>query len=69
VIPAEGTAVRYLRDVDVLALLELAPAARQVPELFDAYVRRLGRTALPDFLFALATTVARGWLVREWPLK
>lgn len=69
VIPREGPAVRYLRDVDVLALLELAPAARQVPELFDAYVRKLGRTALPDFLFALATTVARGWLVREWPQK
>ena len=69
VIPPDGAAVRYLRDVDVLALLELAPAARQVPELFETYVGRLGRVALPDFLFALATAVARGWLVREWPLK
>ena len=64
-IPPEGAAVRYLRDVDVLALLELAPAARQVPELFETYVRRLGRVALPDFLFALATAIAKGWLVRE----
>ena len=69
VIPPEGAAVRYLRDVDVLALLELAPAARQVPELFEAYVGRLGRVALPDFLFALATAIARGWLVAEWPQK
>jgi hypothetical protein len=65
VIPPEGAAVRYVRDVDVLALLDLAPAARQVPDLFETYVGRLGRVALPDFLFALATAVAKGWLVRE----
>ena len=65
VIPPEGAPVRYVREVDVLALLELVPAARQVPELFETYVNRMGRVALPDFLFALSTAVARGWLVRE----
>ena len=65
VIPADGAPVRYIRDVDLVALLDLAPAARQVPELFETYVSRLGRVALPDFLFALSTAVARGWLVRE----
>jgi flavin-dependent dehydrogenase len=57
--------VRYLYNIDVPALLELAPAPREVPQLFDAYVQRRGRTDLHDFLLALSTAVARGWLVSE----
>jgi len=57
--------VRYLRDVDLLAVLELAPSFAQVPDLFEAYCRRAGPVALPDFLYALATAVARRWLVAE----
>jgi flavin-dependent dehydrogenase len=57
--------VRYVRGIDVVALVELAPAVRQVPELYEAYVRRVGPTSLHDFLFAVATAVARGWLVSE----
>jgi flavin-dependent dehydrogenase len=57
--------VRYLYNVDVPALLELAPAARQVPELFEAYVQRLGKVEFPDFLLAVSTAVARGWLVSQ----
>jgi FAD-dependent halogenase len=60
---AHPEGVRYLHDVDVLALVELAPAHRDVGELFDAYVRRQAPVALPDFLRALATLLARGWLV------
>ena len=49
----------------MVALVELAPAARQVPDLYEAYVRQAGPRPLHDFLFALATAVARGWLVSE----
>jgi flavin-dependent dehydrogenase len=57
--------VRYLCNIDVPALLELAPAARDVPQLFEAYMVKHGKTDLHDFLLALSTAVARGWLVSE----
>jgi flavin-dependent dehydrogenase len=63
--PERPSGVRYVRGVDLLVLLELAPSYGQVPDLFDAYVRRSSPVALPDFLYALATAVARGWLVVE----
>ena len=59
----EPAGVRYLSDVDVLALIELAPNHQQVPDLFEAYNRRHAPVSLPDFLTALATAVARGFLV------
>jgi 2-polyprenyl-6-methoxyphenol hydroxylase-like FAD-dependent oxidoreductase len=55
--------IRFICDVDVLTLVELAPLHTHVPDLFDACVRRSGPVALPHFLAALATLVARGWLV------
>jgi hypothetical protein len=57
--------IRYVRAIDMVALVELAPSTRQVPELYEIYVQRVGSAPLPDFLFALATAVARGWLVSE----
>jgi 2-polyprenyl-6-methoxyphenol hydroxylase-like FAD-dependent oxidoreductase len=57
--------VRYVRAIDMVALVELAPSARQVPDLYEGYVQRMGSAPLPDFLFAVATAVARGWLVAE----
>lgn len=57
--------VRYVRGIDVVPLIELAPSTRTVPDLFDACVKRLGPMSLPDFLFTLATAVERGWLVAE----
>jgi flavin-dependent dehydrogenase len=57
--------IRFVRDVDVIALIDLAPHYSDVPGLFDAYCRRSGPVALPDFLRALATALARGWLVAE----
>ena len=56
---------RYLYNIDVPLLLELAPTANQVPELLGAYERRRGRVDLHDFLMALSSAVARGWLVSE----
>jgi flavin-dependent dehydrogenase len=61
----DDSGVRYLYTIDVAALLELAPAAGGVPQLFEAYVRRHGQADLHDFLLALSTAVARGWLVSE----
>jgi hypothetical protein len=57
--------VRYVRGIDVVALAQLAASTRSVPGLFDACVARLGPIPLHDFLGALATAVARGWLVSE----
>ena len=57
--------IRYVRGVDVVALVELAPAILQVPDLYESYVRRAGEVPLHDFLYAVAKAVARGWLVSE----
>ena len=57
--------IRYVRGVDVVALVQLAPSVLQVPALYDSYVRTAGTVPLPDFLYAVATAVARGWLVAE----
>jgi 2-polyprenyl-6-methoxyphenol hydroxylase-like FAD-dependent oxidoreductase len=57
--------VRYVADVDVIALVEQAPQASDVGELFERYCRVSAPVALPDFLRALATAVARGWLVAQ----
>ena len=63
--PGAPSGIRFVRDVDVIALVDLAPQSSQVPDLFDAYCRRSGAVALPDFLAALSTALARGWLVAE----
>lgn len=65
VVPAEGDPVRYLYGVDMVTLLELAADSSQVPDLFDAYVRRCQPVSLHDFLLALSTAVARRWLVSQ----
>ena len=61
----QPSGVRHVRGVDLLVLLELAPSESQVPDLFEAYLRRCSPVALPDFLSALATAVARRWLIVE----
>jgi len=65
VAPGDPRGTRYVRGIDMLAVAELAPSSRSVPDLFDACVRQCGSMPLHDFLFALATAVARGWLVAE----
>jgi hypothetical protein len=61
----EPAGVRFVYDVDVVAMVELAPSCDQVPDLHAALITRVGPTDLPAFLTALATAVARGWLVLE----
>jgi flavin-dependent dehydrogenase len=57
------TGVRYLHGVDVVVLVELAPGCADVGELYERYGQRAGPAELPLFLTALATAIARGWLV------
>jgi hypothetical protein len=59
---ADGWAVRFLRDVDLVGLLEIAPSHDQVPALFESYNRRFPPVALPDFLGALSVMLAFGIL-------
>ena len=65
VISADSSAIRYLSNVDVVVLLELAPRVTQVHDLFEAYARRVRPVPLHDFLMAVSAAVARGWLVAE----
>jgi hypothetical protein len=55
--------VRHAFGVDILALIDLAPAYSSVPDLLAAYNQRHGPVALPDFLAALAMALAHRWLV------
>jgi flavin-dependent dehydrogenase len=60
-----ASGIRYLNDVDVVVLVELAPRCREVPELVAAYQERMGPVPFPNVLRALAGAIAKGWLVRE----
>lgn len=61
-VPAFPEGVRWVRNVDLVRLSDLAPAHRQVPELFDAYNRAAPPVPLPDFLGALALLVGKKFL-------
>ena len=65
VVTPDSAATRYLHGIDMVALLELAPEVRQVPDLYEAYSRRAAPAPLHDFLMALSSAVARGWLVAQ----
>ena len=62
VVPAFPEGVRYIRNVDLLRLSELAVAHEQVPDLFDAYNRVAPPVPLPDFLGALSVLIGKGVL-------
>ena len=64
VVPAFPEGVRYIRNVDLLRLGELASQYAQVPDLFDAYNRVEPPVPLPDFLGALSVLIGKGIL--EW---
>jgi flavin-dependent dehydrogenase len=59
---AGAAGLRFLRDVDLIGVLTLAPDHEQVPTLFEAYNRRFPPVALPDFLGALSVMIAFGLL-------
>ena len=57
--------VRFINNVDLCALIELLPAHSDVPELWAAYNGVSTPVSLPDFLTALATTFAAGFVHHE----
>ena len=63
--PGTNRGVRFLRAVDLLRLVELAPNHSQVPDLYEAYNRRCVPVSLPDFLGALSVLLAKGALRNE----
>ncbi len=66
VVPAFPEGVRYVRNIDLLKLSELASLSSNetVPDLFEAYNRVASPAPLPDFLGALSLLVGKGFL--EW---
>ncbi len=52
--------VRYLRNVDLLALLQVASAREDVGQMYADYARAHGAIPLPDFLGALSVLIAKG---------
>jgi hypothetical protein len=60
--PAWPHGIRYIRNIDLLLVMRLAPEYRDVGELYDAVFRAQPGVSLPDFLGALSTLVARGVL-------
>ena len=62
VVPTFRDGVRYLRSVDLVKIVTLAPEFDQVPDLYAAYNRAASPAPLPDFLGALSVLVGKGIL-------
>ena len=54
--------MRYVRGVDLLQLIEAAMSHDQVPEGWAAYNASGAAVTLPDYLTALSTAFAAGFL-------
>lgn len=54
--------LRFVGNVDLLKLAEMAPRHRQVPDLFDAYCRDCSPVPLPNVVSGLSLLVAKGIL-------
>jgi len=61
-VPAFRDGVRYLRSVDLVTIVALAPMYDQLPDLYAAYNRAAPPAPLPDFLGALSVLVGKGVL-------
>jgi hypothetical protein len=59
---SEPRPVRFVDNVDLIALATLASRHRQVPDLFDAYCRTIAPIPLPNVLGGLSLLVATGVL-------
>jgi hypothetical protein len=60
--PAFPAGIRWIRDIDLVALTDMAAAHEQVPDLYEAYNRTSPPVPLPDFLGALALLLGKGIL-------
>ena len=62
-----GEGVRFVRNVDLVRVVDAAEGKDQVPDVFEAYMRGGRTAALPDFLAALAVCVGKGFLeLPDW---
>jgi hypothetical protein len=66
-LPAWSEGIRYLRGVDLVQLLRLAPAHRDVGALYRAVTQAGPPVILPDFLGALSALIAAGALEHASP--
>ena len=64
-LPAWPDGVRYLRNIDLLLLMRLAPEHRDVGALYDSLFNAQPGVSLPDFLGALSTLIAYGALTHK----
>jgi flavin-dependent dehydrogenase len=64
-LPAWPAGLRYLRSVDLIGLMELAPHHRDVGDLYAAFIAAHRDVPLPDFLGVLSVLIARGALVHQ----
>jgi len=59
--------VRYIRNVDLMRIVHVAPGRNQVPEIFEAYNEGGPSAELTDFLAALAVALGKGFLqLQDW---
>lgn len=63
--PSLPDGVRFLRDVDLPPLVEMAGEHDQVPDLYQAYLDRVATVSLPDFLGALSVLLGKGMLKND----
>jgi len=54
--------IRYVRGVDLISLIDIAPAHAEVPDGWTAYNSIAPPVTLPDYLTALSTAFAAGFL-------
>jgi hypothetical protein len=66
-IEQSGEELRFVADVDVVALARLAPGHRDVASLYSAYSSRHGSVPLPNLLTALSVLLAHGVLTEAAP--
>lgn len=62
VVPAFPQGIRYLRNVDLIALATLAPKYSDVPALYFAYCAEAGDAPIADVIGALAVLAGKGIL-------
>lgn len=55
-------ALRFVNDIDLVALADIACRHRRVPDMYDAYCRTMTPAPLPNVVSGLSLLVARGIL-------
>jgi hypothetical protein len=60
--PFRAASLRFLNNIDLVALVELSRQHSRVPDLTDAYCRTHGAVPVPNVLGGLSFLVATGIL-------